>query len=160
MATDVLTKKQPATQEVNNPSVEFVANENVIRKDGFSTPFPFLGTAGATAANYDQVWTSPRALEIVQVDICWSVASSSGTIQLEKLTGTQAPGGGTTLLSAAVSTAGTANTVASRQGNQLTSARQFKQGDRLAFIDSGTLTGLVGLHVTIYWKFVGRGDYL
>lgn len=160
MATDILTKKQQSTTEVVNPEVKFVANENVLRKDGISVAFPFLGTAGATAANYDQVWTCQRPMEILQVSAAWSTASSSGTLQLEKLTGTTAPGSGSTILATAISTAGTANTVNNVSGTGLTSARQFAPGDRLAFIDGGTLTGLVGLHVTIYFKFVGRGDYI
>jgi hypothetical protein len=134
-------------------------NEQVIRKDGFHLVFPFLGTAGATAANYDQVFTAMRAMEIIAVSECHSVPSTSGTLQIEKLTGTTAPGAGSTILATTISTAGTANTVITRQGNLLTSARQLKPGDRLAFIDAGTLTNLVGLHVTIYCKYVGRGDY-
>jgi hypothetical protein len=137
------------------------ANEDVIRKDGFLVHVPFLGTAGATAANYDQFFTAMRPMEILVVSECHSVASSSGTLQIEKLTGTQAPGAGSTILLTTISTAGAANTVITRQGpQQLSTARTLKPGDRLAFIDAGTLTGLVGLHVTLYCKFVGRGDYL
>lgn len=156
------TTNKPKSFNENKPAfgVDTFPNENIIRKDGFHLCIPFLGTAGATAANYDQFFTAIRALEIIAISACWSVASTSGTLQIEKLTGTQAPAAGTAIMSATISTAGTANTVVTRQGRDLTSARVLKPGDRLAFIDGGTLTNLVGLHVTLYCKLSGRGDYL
>ncbi len=158
-----MEKKPKNTEKFNENSSKFaidvVTNENVIRKDGFTLVFPFLGTAGATAANYDQVYTCMRSMEIVSVSECHSVPSASGTLQIEKLTGTQAPGAGASILTTAISTSGTANTVITRQGSQLSSNRQLKPGDRIAFVGSGTLTGLVGLHVTLYCKMSGRGDY-
>jgi hypothetical protein len=138
---------------------EIIPIERIARKDGFYLPFPFLGADGATAANYDQVWTCRHPMEILRVTAAWSVASTSGTLQLEKLTGTTAPGSGLTILTTAISTAGTANTPVTRETSGLTSNRQFMEGDRLAFIDGGTLTNLAGLHVTLYCKFLGKGDY-
>lgn len=140
--------------------IDVVKNENVIRKDGFTLVFTMYGTAGATAGNYDQVYTCMRAMEILAVSAAWSTASTSGTLQLEKLTRTTAPGAGSTLLATTISTAGAANTVVTRQGSGLTSSRQFAPGNRLALIDGGTLTNLVGLHITIYCRMSGRGDYL
>ncbi len=131
----------------------------VQRKDGFYLSFPFLGTAGATAANYDQVFTVRHPMEILRVSECHSTASTSGTLQIEKLTGTQAPGAGVAIMKTTISTAGAANTVITREGFELTSDRQFREGDRIALIDGGNLTNLVGLHVTLYCKFLGRGDY-
>jgi len=148
--------------KIDNPkfSKQTLPSEEIIRKDGFELVFPFLGTAGATAANYDQVYTCSRPMEIAIISVAFSVASTSGTLQIEKLTGTQAPGAGSAIMSATISTAGTANTVITRQGRDLTSARVLEPGDRLGFIDSGTLTNLVGLTVSIYCRPVGRGDYL
>lgn len=144
--------------------VRSVPNENILRKDGFHLFFPFLGTAGATAANYDVVFTAYRPFEVVSITASWSVASSSGTLQLERLTGTQAPGAGSVLISttasSVISTAGTANTANTRSGLQLTSARQFTPGDRLGLIDGGTLTGLVGLNIVLYCRYVNFGDYI
>lgn len=136
-----------------------IPSELVIRKDGFYLSFPFWGTAGATAANYDQVFTARYPMEILRVTACWSVKSTSGTLQLEILTGTTAPGAGSTVLVTPISTAGTANTVNTVEGTGLTATRTLAEGDRLAFIDAGTLTGLVGLHVTLYCKMSNRGDY-
>lgn len=137
----------------------FVLADDILRKDGFHLPIFLLGTSGSVAANYDVVWNARWPIEILQVDVSWSVASTSGTLQLERLRGTSAPGTGTAILSSTISTAGTANTVVSRSGTQLTNARQFIQGDRLALIDGGVLTNLVGLEISIYAKFLGRGDY-
>ena len=138
---------------------QMVNSMYVLKKDGFYLSFPFLGAAGATAANYDQVWTCRHPMELMRVSVCFSVASTSGTLQLERLTGTTAPAAGTAILSTTISLSGTANTVVSHQGNALTAARVLKEGDRLAFIDAGTLTNLVGLHVTLYCKYLGNGDY-
>jgi len=137
----------------------YTSADRILRKDGFYLSFPFLGVAGSVAANYDQVWTCRHPMEIMRVSAVWSVASSSGTLQLEKLTGTQAPGAGVALLATTISTAGAANTVVTRELQALTASRQLKEGERLAFIDAGTLTSLAGLHITLYCKFLGRGDY-
>lgn len=137
----------------------YLSADRVLFKDGFYLSFPFLGTAGATAANYDQVWTCRHPMEILRVMECHSTASTSGTVQLEKLTGVQAPGAGTTILVTPISTAGAANTVITQETSALTPARQFRENDRLAFIDAGNLANLVGLHVTLYCKPLGKGDY-
>lgn len=150
-----MTEKKPFQVD----DLGYLPADRLLQKDGFYLSFPFLGTAGAIAANYDQVWTCRHPMEILRITECHSVASSSGTLQLERLTGTTAPGSGSTILTAAISTAGAANTVITREKTALTSARIFKEGDRLAFIDSGTLTGLVGLQVALYCKYLGRGDY-
>lgn len=151
-------------QETSRLSQDFkllkaVSSDTIQRKDGFYLVFPFMGTSGDTAVNYDQVFTARHPMEILWIAACWSAASTSGTVQLEILSGTQAPGSGSTVLVAAISTAGTANAVVQRQGTDLTTNRQLTQGDRLAFIDGGDLSNLVGLHVTLYCKFLGRGDY-
>lgn len=145
--------------EAKHVSLDYIPADRLLQKDGFYLSFPFLGAAGATAANYDQVWTCRHPMEILRVTECHSVASTSGTLQLEKLTGTAAPGAGSTILATTISTAGAANTVITREKTKLTSARVFKEGDRLALIDGGTLTNLVGLQVTLYCKYLGRGDY-
>lgn len=147
------------TEEFKQIDLKYIPSDQVVRKDGFYLSFPFLGADGSVAANYDQVWTARHPMEILRVSAAWSVASASGTLQLEKLTGTAAPGAGSTILTTTISTAGAANTVVTREGSGLTVNRQLKEGDRLAFIDGGVLTGLVGLHVTLYCKFLGRGDY-
>ncbi len=139
--------------------LNYISADTIVRKDGFYLPFYFLGAAGSVAANYDQVFTARHPMEILRITAVWSVASTSGTLQMEKLIGTQAPGAGTAIMTTTISTAGAANTPVVRQDGQFTTACQLLEGDRLAFIDGGTLTNLVGLNVTLYCKFRGRGDY-
>ena len=54
---------------------------------------------------------------------------------------------------------GTANTVVQKEGRDLSINRQIKQGERLAFKFAGTKTALAGVQVTLYLKFLARGNY-
>jgi hypothetical protein len=80
-----------------------------------------------------------------------SVAGGTGaTVDIEKLTGTTAPGSGTALLTAALDVHGVAaNTVQSGTLITTTASLTLAAGDRLGLVVAGTLTGLVG-SVTIY----------
>lgn len=84
--------------------------------------------------------------KVLQVQEVHTTASSSGTLQVEQLTGTTAPGSGTNLLSATVSTAGTANTVVT---GAVKGIATIAAGDRLALVSGGTQTGLVNAIVTV-----------
>lgn len=87
--------------------------------------------------------------DLVEARAVWTTASSSGTLDIEQLTGTTAPGSGTVVDSASLSTAGTANTV-----NQFSikSNVRLVAGDRLALKTGGTQTGLANAVVTITLK--------
>lgn len=90
--------------------------------------------------------------EVVGVQAVWGVASSSGTLQIEKCTGTTAPGSGTDLLSSTINTAGTANTVASGSLTTTVASKRLTSGDRLALDFGGTVTNLVNLVVVVRLK--------
>lgn len=90
--------------------------------------------------------------QVAGVKIAFGTASASGTFTIEKLTGTQAPGGGTALLTGALSTAGTANTVLSGTLIATLASLKLAAGDRIGFVFGGTQTGLVGLAVTLSLK--------
>lgn len=107
------------------------------------------GAAPATAANYDAFFTADRAYVIKAVKASWTTASSSGTVTVEKRTGTQAKGAGTAVLSSAISTAGTAETV--NTGTLVTTLSTLKlaAGDRLGLKDGGTLTNGANLVVAV-----------
>ncbi len=85
------------------------------------------------------------AQKLVGANIVFGTASSSGTVTLEKLTGTTAPGSGTVLFTGTLSTAGTANTVLAGTLSATPTDLVFAVGDRLGAVFSGTETGLVGL---------------
>jgi hypothetical protein len=73
-----------------------------------------------------------------------ATASTSGTVTVEKLTGTTAPGSGTALLTGTVSMSGTANTVVSGTPIATVASLTFAAGDRVGFVFAGTMTNLVG----------------
>jgi hypothetical protein len=93
------------------------------------------------------------AYQLVGIDVVFGTASTSGTLQLEKLTGTTAPGSGTAMLTGTVALSGSANTVAS--GTVLSgdaAALKLGGGDRLGLKLAGTLTNLAGCVATIRLK--------
>lgn len=79
-------------------------------------------------------------------------ASSSGTLQVEKATGTQAVAGGTNILTGTVSLAGTANTVNSGTLVSNPNTITLAPGDRLNLIFGGTMTSLANCTVQIYLR--------
>lgn len=130
--------------------------ENVENKDGFYVSVNLVDTLSQTAANYGIFFIARKPCEVLAIDEVHGTASSSGTVTVEKLTGTTAKGSGTTI-SNAISTSSTANTV---QNATLTaSAKQLAIGDRLAIKSGGTLTSGKDLQLTVYLKHLGKGDY-
>ena len=111
------------------------------------------GTSAATAANYDVIDNIPFPIQIIAIYESHTTAGTDGsavTLNIEKLTGTQALDAGAILLSTAFDLKGTINTV---NTGTLTSTRSdliLSKGDRLALKDSGTLTDVAGVCVTIY----------
>lgn len=133
--------------------------EDILNKYGGDHTEVFRGTLPATAANYSTFWNIINGIEVTKVSVSFTTASTSGTLQIEKLEGTTAPGSGTNILTSAFSLSGTANTVMTKTTRDMNSSRVFYPGDRMAFVDGGTLTNLTDLVVTIYYKPLGRGDY-
>ena len=107
------------------------------------------GTAPATAGNYGQFYIAPYKCVVLSIDESHGTASSSGTLQVEKLTSGQAKDAGTDLLSSTISTAATADTPQS--GTLVTTAAsvQLALGDRLGLVNGGTLTSGADLCVTV-----------
>lgn len=108
------------------------------------------GTEPQTAGNYGVIWTAPFDCYIQEVNVSWQTAgSASSTLNVEKLTGTQALDAGVEVFSADLDTTTTANTVTRPTLNSTISNINLSRGDRLALKDGGTLTALVGLNVVI-----------
>ena len=84
--------------------------------------------------------------EIVSIQSRHATASSSGTMQLYKAPSATAIGSGTAMLSAVMSLAGTASTNVT---GALAATKKFLKGEAVGLVFAGTLTSLVGLHVTI-----------
>lgn len=112
-----------------------------------------IGTTPATAVNFGRIFIADRPCEVVSVQCVFGTASTSGTLQIEKLTGTQALDAGTVILTATMSLSGTADTVVT--GTLAAGvAKQLAPGDRLALKDAGTLTNLVDLCVVIGIRYI------
>lgn len=93
-------------------------------------------------------------LQIRAVAIRWDVAATNGgtvTADVTKDTGTTAPGAGTSVLAAAQSVKGTADTTVFPALSATASVLLMAAGDRLAVKLTGTLTALTGLVVTVFF---------
>lgn len=120
------------------------------------------GTWEAQGASLEEITVGPLAAANVSLAIPvkfpirairgvgarYTVAGGSGaSLDVEKLTGTTAPGSGTTQLTAAIALTGTANT--NLNGTVIASPAAFAVGDSIGLVLAGTLTGLVNLMATI-----------
>lgn len=105
------------------------------------------GTQAATAANYGPFFIADRAYEIVEAREAHTAVGTGGacTLQVEKLTGTQAPGAGTTVLAASFNLVGTANTVQTQSGSN----KIINAGDRLSLKLTGTPTSVANVSVDL-----------
>lgn len=99
--------------------------------------------SGTSNANY--TW------QILSVNVAFGTGSTSGTLQVEHLTGTQASGAGTAMLSSTLALSGTANTVETGTlSSSLTAAQStFSPGDRVGLVIAGTMTSLANCVVQI-----------
>jgi hypothetical protein len=85
--------------------------------------------------------------QIAAVTVSFGTTSSSGTLQVEVATGTQAIGSGTNQLTGAISLSGTANTPVN--GTLIASPTVIVAGARVNLIFAGTVTGLLNAIVTV-----------
>lgn len=110
------------------------------------------GTQGATAGNYGVFC---HAIASCVVEAVWISHQTAGTdagavtVDIEKLTSGVALDSGTTCLASAYSLKGTINTPVNCALNADISRLQIGRGDRLALKDSGTLTAVAGVCVTV-----------
>lgn len=105
------------------------------------------GAQAATVANYGPFFIADRAYEIVQASEAHTALGTGGacTLQIEKLTGTQAPGAGVTVLAAAFNLVGTVNTVQTQSGSN----NRINVGDRLSLKLTGTPTSVANMNVDV-----------
>lgn len=85
--------------------------------------------------------------KIVSLSATFGTASSSGTLQVEVATGTQAIAAGTNQLTGTVSLAGSANTPVN--GTIIASPTTIAAGSRINLIFAGTVTNLANASVTV-----------
>jgi hypothetical protein len=119
----------------------------------FTVVANLAGALPATAANYGTFFVAPWPCVVTGVTAVHGTASSSGTVMVEKLTSGQAKDAGVDLLSAAISTAGTAAVI--RSGTLAGSASTpLKAGEALGLVNGGTLTSGANLTLTVELKRV------
>lgn len=98
----------------------------------------------APSAGSQTFFLADRSYRITGVSTVFSTASSSGTAQVNKETGTTAPGSGTAVLTGTMSLAGTANTVVNGTLVATAATMQLAVGDRLSVTFGGTMTSFAG----------------
>lgn len=144
--------------------MDIIRAENVENKDYQFVTVSLVDTLPQTSTNYGIFFTAKRAYEIMFVTSSFGTASTSGTVLVEKLTGTTAKGSGiATHTAISIGGATAANTpldgVLATNSTAGVSDRQLRAGDRLALKSGGTLTNGKDLCVTVYLKVLGKGDY-
>lgn len=120
-----------------------------------------INLAAASTANQDIFLAAPgENFQVTGVSATFGTASTSGTLDVVKCTGTTAVSGGTSVMTGTVSLAGTANTPvhgtlsSTISGLQLAGASNGASsgGDRLGIKLGGTLTNLADCLVQIRIK--------
>lgn len=114
-----------------------------------------IGTDAATAANYGIFWIAPFAvfvLNVYEVHQTLGTDGSAVTLDIERLQGTEALDAGDDLMATTFDLKGTINTVLT--GSLINTAtgrptRRLSKGDRLAMNDTGTLTTVANVTVTV-----------
>lgn len=99
-----------------------------------------------------------EVLDISEIHKTAGTHGSDVNLQIEKLTGTTAPGSGTNLLTnnsdAGFDMKGTANTVQEGALTATRSDRLLAKGNRLGVDFAGTLTALAGVCVTVTLRWI------
>lgn len=90
---------------------------------------------------------SGSTFRIAAITASFGTASTSGTLQVEVATGTQAIAAGTNQLTGTVSLSGTANTAVS--GTLIASPTTIGSGNRINLIFAGTVTNLANCIITV-----------
>ena len=116
------------------PITEFVVTRNI---------------ANATDAANQVLLIAPFELEVVSIQARHDTASTSGTMDLVKAADATALSAGTSVLSATMSNAGTANTNVSGALLTTIAGKKVPKGSALGLVFAGTLTNLVNLDVTV-----------
>lgn len=110
------------------------------------------GTSAATDTNYGTFFIVPSSCYVNAVYEVHGTAGSDGgavTLTVEKLTGTQAKGSGTSVLNTTVNLKATKDTVQIPQISTNKNAVNLATGDRLSLLTTGTLTAVAQVCVIV-----------
>lgn len=115
-----------------------------------------VGTAAATAGNYGVFWIAPFECTVNSIREAHQTAGTDAgavTLQIEKLTGTQALDAGVNVLSTTINLKGTADTVVTGTLTATEADRVLATNNRLAMKDAGTLTSCANVSIIIEITF-------
>jgi hypothetical protein len=139
-------------------SANFDQLVNTDYNNRFTVSTTLAGAASATAANYGKFFIAPRACTVTKISEVHTTAGSDGsavTLTVERLQGTETSGNGDDLLGTTkINLKGTAETVQSPDLTSTTASLTLAAGDRLNLIDTGTLTSVAGVCVTVELEWV------
>lgn len=108
------------------------------------------GVAPQTAGNYSSFFIVPYPITISQIQAVYTVTNGGAlTLYVEKLTGTNAPGSGTSVQTGTFNLNTTANTNQTAVLTPTIGVIQLATGDRLGLVKTGTLTSIANLTVTL-----------
>lgn len=144
----LLEGPRPFSAPQLDPHTDLILKRNILK--------PVSGvvasTAAATAANYGCFFVADRTYEVISISEVHFVAGTNGgavTISVEKCNSGVAPGSGVDLLASALSLKATINTPQFGSLTLTKSSLLLIKGDRLVLKDTGTLTDVADVAVTV-----------
>ncbi len=140
--TALYVNEGPTTScDFNAPAVNFTISKEL------------HGATAATAANYGKIFVAPAICTVTKISEVHTTAGNDGsavTLDVERLQGTETSGNGDALLGGTkIDLKGTDETVQSPALTGTAASLVLAAGDRLNLVDTGTLTTLAGVVVTV-----------
>ncbi len=154
---DSLKKNPPMRDHVHNGFDSSKVGWPDISKRVIYVHHTIYGTAAATAANYGVFFIVPVACTLIKFQEVHQTAGNDAgavSLQLEKLTGTQALDAGSAMLASALSLKATADTVQTGTITGTIANRNLSAGDRLAMDDAGTLTAVANVTILVELQII------
>jgi hypothetical protein len=115
--------------------------------------FNLPGVTAATAANYQNFFVAPFPCRVVSIVARFSAAGgAAAAVQITKAPSGTSTDAGTNVLTTPLDLTGATHTNVNGVLSTVASATVLNTGDALGAVDSGTLTGLADLSVTVMIK--------
>jgi hypothetical protein len=130
----------PGATAILSPVYEIISdNQNQVAAASYAVSHPIFVNDNVTGT-----------YQVAGVSAVFGTASTSGTLQVEVATGTQAIASGTNQLTGTVSLSGTANTTVN--GTVIASPTTISAGARINLIFAGTVTNLLNCSIRVVLK--------
>lgn len=144
----VTDENRPFVGEQLDPHTELILKRNVLKIVSANV----YGATAATATNYGCFFIADRPYEVVSITESHNIEGSdlgAVTLTVEKCFSGSGTGTGAVLLATAFNLKSTANTPVFGTLTTTKASLLIKKGDRLVLKDSGTLTGVQDVCVTV-----------